>query len=202
MKKIVNLVRDFNRKVKFIKNIKNIKEDIAGLERFEYKGIRIITGKRKFITRYKLMTCIDELPTMVLNKMVESKFLIRVDKKICKEDIYRKTLGMYGSNVIVLNNNLFTTKRVLFHEIGHFIDNKIGMYKTGSYSFESEFSEQYEEIFNKYRAKFLANRSNYFGTKIELLAEAYSCYLLKKKRFRKSYPELCDFMTQQIIQLN
>ena len=198
LKKFKSLVE----KVQFLLKKEN-KEDLAGMDRYIYKGIKIVDCDKSIISVFNALVAIDCLPNIVLNRMKKCNLLIRIDTNGCKE-CCKNCGGFYNSNTIYIRDYKLVNnfKNTLYHEISHFIDNQIGIEKYNKYSFISQEDKEYLNIFNSSVKCFTKEYGSYFGTNIECFAQAGALFLNKNIRFMKKYPRLTSYINNSIVQLN
>lgn len=164
-------------------------------------GIRIeieggLLGIEKFL---KIKEYMQIVPNGIIKKLIENDISIHLvtNKTMRKEGKEKKVIGFYDSirKVIYIRilqkENSF--KETFFHEIGHFVDNYIGVYQereSKHYSLSPYFLEIASEeanVLSQY------HRSNIF----EVFAQSFALYMQNNKTIN-SMPKIKILMASVI----
>lgn len=151
----------------------------------EVEGIRFVfntKGTKQNLKKFEfLKQCMNEVPTIVKEKLAKRNLLIRFTDE---EDVVgvtgdKNVLGFYcdaGMEVIFIkcNQSYFNLKSTLFHEIGHFVDKYIGRFCECDYI--SLIDEDFHEVAIKEQK--IYNFDYYKNNIKEYFAQSFSELLL------------------------
>ena len=191
--------------MKIIKEIKGllsfIKENtiiMGSCKKVTYKRLNIVFKDNSYLTLLNvcwIIKTIDILPGNVLKNLVNSNIIIRINNLECYEVGGAFCNGYYVEHVICLRKFLsfYNLKRTFCHEIGHFIDYKIG--RGSSYVMNNE---DYNHVYNNNITSFYKKYGEHYKSKSESFAEACSLYLTIDDLFSKEYPELRFYILNKI----